>query len=281
MSTNWIRVAYGPVVALLVAFTVILGIDMVSTGPNPPSIPNITFRQLSQSNDEERGQNTIRSETERFFDDAVTYRERFPEYQRNVFLATSGFGILIVLIGLALPAVVNYLRWGLALGGIVLLVYGYYVITREPARFVLEGDFPLGLLTSGEPEPLNFAGRFAMFAMSFIGLILALFLGLWRLTEWGGATHPRRTAAAAPAGAAAAPTGSFATAPAAAGASQWAPPPPASVPSYEPARAATAPSAEPLTGGPPPPGPVRDDPLRPAGQPITEWDRRGDERREV
>src|SRR5436309_47942 len=82
-------------------------------------------------------------------------------------------------------------------------------------------------------QPLDFAGRFARFAVCFIGLILALFLGIWRLTEWR-APQRRVLAPQAPQPGFAQPPmqpqPQYPSQPAMAaampgGASQWAPPP--------------------------------------------------------
>lgn len=231
MSTVWIRVTYAAVVAVLILFSTMFGIQMVSAGPTPPAIPDLSARQLfdSSNTDSTRGQNTLRQNTEKFYDEARAWRENSPGYARNVFLAATGVGILFVLIGLALPQVTNYLRLGFVLGGLLLFIYAFMTITRPAPDVPIQGDLPLSLLVAGFPKPLNFAARFAMFAVSFIGFILALFLGLWRLTEWSGGARPRVVMAPAaapvarnsvPVAAAAAPV------PAAAGGSQWAPPPP-------------------------------------------------------
>ncbi|MBI2759871.1 MAG: hypothetical protein HYX51_00385 [Chloroflexi bacterium] len=266
MSTVWIRVVYGIVVAALLAMTVIYGIGMVSTGPKPPGIPDITPDQLfqQQSGDSGQGQNRIVQNATRFYNDATTYRERLPGYRRNVFLAAAGFGILWVLIGLALPMVTNYLRWGFVLGGLFLFVYGFIVLNQAIPDPPIVGDLPLSLLTAGRPGPLDFPSRFALFAVPFIGLILTLFLGLWRLTEWssGGRRVVATTRPVAAPAMAAAPASS-----------QWAPPP-SSVP---------APAPTPVPAPPPAPTPVPVatavseatvvEPRDAEPQPTTEWRR--------
>ena len=265
MSTVWIRVAYGLVVAMLLALTVIFGITMVSPGPKRPADPGITFRQLSSSDDEETGrsQNQLQAQIEQFYGDASNFRSKYPTYQRNVFLAATGFGILFVLIGLVLPTAVNYLRWGLVLGSLLLFVYAFIMGTRPVPDVVPTGNSLLILIAAGYPEPLNFAGRFVQFAVAFIGLILTVFLGLWRLTEWP--SSPRR--ATGPAGAPAGAAAGVASATAAPPAGQWAPPPAAvppsppspappagaSAPSPAAASAAPVPAAVPATAATPPP----------------------------
>jgi hypothetical protein len=93
---------------------------------------------------------------------------------------------------------------------------------------------------AGYPEPLNFAGRFARFAVSFIGFILALFVGLWRLTEWPSA---QRRVVPRPATTPQAAMPAMPGTPTQAGpASPWAPPP-SHTPA--PAMAATAPGVSP------------------------------------
>jgi hypothetical protein len=246
MSTVWIRVTFGAVVAMLVAFTVIFGITMVTPGPKPPSDPGITFSKLSSGDDSSaRSQNQLTQQIDNFYGKASEFRDKFPGWQRNVFIAATGFGVLVVLIGLALPAAVNYLRWGLVLGGGMLLVYGFVISAQSPPRVAPEGSSLLALLGAGEPDQLDFAGRFARFAVSFIGLILALFLGLWRLTEWPSQRRPVAMAAQP------------VPAPPPAVASQWAPPspPPAPVstpPSLEYAPARAAPESAPKSDEPTP-----------------------------
>lgn len=236
MSTVWIRVAYGVAIALLTTFTVVFGIAMVAPGPKAPADPGITFRQLSgdDSSGGSRGQNQLQAQIEKFYGEASSFRSEYPTYQRNVFLAATGLGVLVVLIGLALPAAVNYLRWGFVLGGVLLFVYAFGMATRDIPRVTPSGNGALDLLGAGSPAQLSFASRFIQFAVAFIGLILALFLGLWRLTEWS-APQRRRTAASA---AATAPAAAVGPPPAA---SQWAPPP--SAPPLSVPVASTAPVA--------------------------------------
>lgn len=241
MSTVWIRVAYGAVVALLVAFTVVFGIAMVSPGPRPPGDPGITFRQLSGNGSGGGSPNQLQAQIEQFFGDASRFRGEFPKHQRNVFLAATGLGILVILIGLALPAAVNYLRWGLLLGGVLLFVYAFVFALQPVPKVTPAGSSALDLLGAGSPAQLNFASRFIEFAVAFIGLILTLFLGLWRLTEWS--PPQRRAVAVAPAGPAVPPDSS-----------PWAP-----APSTAPAAAAVVPppapaAAPPRSEGPPPAG---------------------------
>ncbi len=234
MSTVWIRVVYAAVIGVLVAFTTIFGVLMAAPGPEAPGDPGVTFRQLSGDGDDERSQSTLQNQIENYYGEAASFRDDYPGWQRNVFLAATGIGILFVLIGLALPAMVNYLRLGLISGGLLSMVYAFAVISREVPRVVPEGSNLLIFLGAGYADPLDFAGRFALFAVSFIGLILALFLGLWRLTEWSApARRPAPVRATAPAGPAPVAAASFpASAPAAAPApasppSPWAPPAPA------------------------------------------------------
>ncbi len=243
MSTTWIRVAFGPVFGVLVAFSVIFGIAMVTPGPKPPGDPGVTFRQLSAGGGDEtngRGQNALSNQIDQFFGDALQYRNSFPKYQRNVFLAATGLGILVVLIGLGLPAVVNYLRWGFVLGGLMLFIYAFAMINRSVPKVAPEGNSLLALIGAGAPEPLDFASRFLQFVVAFVGLILTLFLGLWRLTEW----RPQTRVAAR--------TTSGALAPAGPAAAQWAPPAAPTTTTVAPVPPVD-PAPSPLTGEPLPP----------------------------
>lgn len=256
MSTAWIRVAFGVVFAVLAAYTVIFGVAMAFPGPKPPGDPGITFRQLSQSSDstDNRSQNQLTQQIDQFFGDASRFRNEFPTYQRNVFLSATGLGVLVVLIGLLLPAAVNYLRLGFLLGGVLVFAYAFFIATRPIPRVAPDVSGILAMLGVGFPDRLNFAGRFLQFAAAFIGLILTLFLGLWRLTEWGPPS-PRRVVAAAPLGPSV-PVGS----------AQWAPapapaPPPAPVSTPAPVIATApvvAPAATPSGDPLPAPAPASD-----------------------
>lgn len=265
MSTVWIRVTFGVVIALLMAFTVIFGITMVSPGPKPPGDPEVTFSDLSSGGESSRSQNTLTQKIDDFYRNSKNYRDAYPGWQRNVFLAATSFGVLVVLVGLALPAVVNYLRWGLVLGGALLLLYAYLIATGPIPDPAPSGSSLLNLVGAGEPAPLNFAGRFARFAVSFIGLILALFLGLWRLTEWPSVQRrPVAAPSPAPAPTPAAMAGAV---------SPWAPPSPA------PVTAGLAPAGSPVPADSRPPT-LEYTPARPsadagkADQPQSEWARR-------
>ena len=216
MSTTWIRVVYGVVLALVLLFTVQYGVAMAMPGPKPPEDPAITFRQLT-NNDEEQGQNTLTATIDRYYDDAQDYRDDYVDYQRNIFLAGTGLAALLAIIGLVLPAAVNYLRWGLLLGAGLTLAWALWAASRAVPNPAPAANSILALLAAGEPKQLDFAGRFLRFALSFVSLILLLFVGLWRLTEWPTTTKRQAVAAApAPAPAAAAPASTWAPTPAAA-----------------------------------------------------------------
>src|SRR6185369_4424759 len=85
---------------------------------------------------------------------------------------------------LVLPAVVNFLRWGFLLGAAFCLVWAGYVALHSVPNPAPVASSVLALLAANEPKQLDFAGRFLRFAISFVGMILLLFIGLWRLTEW-------------------------------------------------------------------------------------------------
>ena len=278
MSTVWVRVVYGVVLAMLLALTVIFGIAMAIPGPKPAQIPEITAQRLFSSNnqDESRSQNQLRNEISKFYDDATAYREKLPAHHRNVFLAAAGFGVLWVLIGVGLPAVTNYLRLGFTLGGALLFIFAYQTITSDIPKPPIEGEPPLALLTAGEPAPLNLASNFAMFAVSFIGLILSLFLGLWRLTEWSSGDRNRRPASGRPRGTAPASASPPSAAPSS---SQWAPAPAivATTPAPAPASETPnqwAPASPPAAESAPAPAPASASPQTDGeGGPTAEWKR--------
>jgi hypothetical protein len=241
MSTTWIRVAYGAVLALVLFFTVVFGVAMVLPEPTPPGDPGITFRQLT-TEDTDNSQNRLTASIDQYFADAKNFRDDFVSYQRNFFLAAAGLAVLLALIGVALPAAVNYMRWGLLVGAALVMIWVGHVATMPVPNPAPPANSVLAMVAAGEPEPLSFAGRFLRFAISFVSLILLLFIGLWRLTEWPAATRKTATAPATarPAAAAAAPTGDAAA---------WAPAPTAPVAT---AATTTAPEATTIVSEPPP-----------------------------
>ena len=193
MNTTWIRVAYGVMLALVLLLTVNFGVALALNAPKPPADPDISFRQLTSGGDEESSQNRLTAAIDKFYDDAQDYRDKYVDYQRNAFLAGAGIAALLAMIGLLLPASVNYLRWGLLLGAVLTLIWAGYTATRSVPNPAPAANSVLALVAAGEPKQLDFAGRFLRFAVSFVSLILLLFIGLWRLTEWPSTA--RRTAA--------------------------------------------------------------------------------------
>jgi hypothetical protein len=242
MSTTWIRVAYGAVLALVLFFTVLFGIAMVLPGPTPPGDPGITFRQLT-TEDTDNSQNRLTASIDQYFADAKNFRDDFVNYQRNFFLAAAGLAVLLALIGVALPAAVNYMRWGLLVGAALIMIWVGHIATMPVPNPAPPANSVLAMVAAGEPEPLSFAGRFLRFAISFVSLILLLFIGLWRLTEWPAA--PRKTAGAP---ASARPT---TTAPAG-DAAAWAPATVAPAAPDAPTATSTAPEAATVASEPPP-----------------------------
>jgi hypothetical protein len=199
MATVWIRVMYGVVLALVLLFSTAFGVAMVLPGPKPPGDPGVTFRQLTAS-DNDSGQNRLTAAVDKYFDEAQDYRDAYVTYQRDIFLVGAGVAVVLAAIGLLLPAVVNYLRWGLLLGAALTMVWVWYVATRAVPNPAPPANGLLALLAAGSPEPLDFAGRFLRFAVSFVGLIVLLFIGLWRLTEWPAPARRQVVATAPPAG---------------------------------------------------------------------------------
>jgi len=274
MSTTWIRVAYGAVLALVLTFTVLFGVAMVIPGPTPPGDPGITFRQLT-TEDTDNSQNRLTASIDQYFADAKNFRDDFVNYQRNFVLAAAGLGVLLALIGIALPAAVNYMRWGLLVGAALVLIWVGHIASMPIPNPAPPANSVLAMVAAGEPEPLSFAGRFLRFAISFVSLILLLFIGLWRLTEWPAA--PQKSSAAATTA-----TRPVSPAPAPAGESAaWAPATAASAP------VATAPMATPVaptSTTPPeattvasePPSPQPESPpTTPSGE-ATRWQRPSD-----
>ncbi len=235
MTTAWIRVIFGVVLALVLLFTAAFGVAMALPGPKPPEDPGVTFRQLT-AGDSDSSQNRLTASIDKYFDEAQDFRDKYVIYQRNTFLAGAGVAVLLAAIGLLLPAAVNYLRWGLLLGAALVLVWAGYVATRAVPNPAPATNSVLALLAAGEPQPLDFAGRFLRFAVSFVSLIVLVFIGLWRLTEWPAPARRQAPAAVAP------PAG-------------WAPP--VAVAPVPVATQVTQPAVAPVAEPAPPPDPAR------------------------
>lgn len=259
MSTTWIRVAYGVVLALILFFTVQFGIAMGIHVPDPPDDPGISFRQLT-AGDNDSGQNTLTAAIDNYYNESKDFRDEYVDYQRNNLLAGIAAAAILALIGVALPIAVNYLRWGFLLGAAALMLWALYVATVPVPNPAPPANSVLALVAASQPKTLDFAGRFLLFAVSFVGLIIVLFVGLWRLTEWPSS---RKVVVSGPTPAAAGPP------------SAWAPSAPSSAPSSAPmpaaaptAGAATPREAEATLDTPrPEPG---------AGTVATQWQRPAD-----
>lgn len=198
MSTTWIRVAYAAVLGAVIAITVGFGVATFITGPRPPQPLGLTFQQLSDQNATDQQQQRQAKQIDSFFSDALAYRQNYPEYQRNLFLALAAFGLLSAVIGVALPAVVNYLRLGFIIGGVLLLAAATYIAVQPVPYAFPPSNSLLALLAYGQPTVLDTAGRFLRFAVSFVGFLLLLFVGLWRLTDWVVLPRPVESTGAVP-----------------------------------------------------------------------------------
>ncbi|HZU77372.1 MAG TPA: hypothetical protein VFA70_11450, partial [Dehalococcoidia bacterium] len=87
---------------------------------------------------------------------------------------------------------------GFVLGGLLLIAAGTWFALQPVPRPVSENASSLlSLIPAGTPAVLDTAGRFLRFAVAVVGLLLMLFIGLWRLTDWS--TVPVRLVAAPPA----------------------------------------------------------------------------------
>lgn len=206
MSSLWIRVAYAAVLALVVAFTLGFGVNMVYAGPKPPDTPAFTFAQLQSAGGNQQDADRLTKAVDSFYQAAYDYRRAYPDYQRNMFVALTALAIILAAIAVGLPALFNYLRLGLTAGAVLLLVYALFIaIGPRPNPAPPTTGSLYDLLAAGSPPGLDFAGRFLRFAISFIGLLVMLFVGLWRLTEW--APRRRGSEAATPTFAPATPLG--------------------------------------------------------------------------
>jgi hypothetical protein len=195
LSTLWIRAVYAALLALVVALTVGFGVSMAFPGPRPPDTPQLTFRQLQGGSDDQQNADELINVVDRFYQDAYDFRRAYPAYQRNILVIMVLLAVLAGAAGLALPDSFNYLRLGLTLGALLVLIYGAAVAlgpTPNPAPTA--SPSVTNLLAAGSPPGLDFAGRFLRFAASFVALLVFLFLGLWRLTDWAPRAQPRDSA---------------------------------------------------------------------------------------
>jgi hypothetical protein len=198
MSDLWIRATYGVLLALVVAFAVVSGIATVLAEPRPPDTPSLTFAQLQNVGDNQQDTDRIIGVVDRFYQDTYDFRRAYPAYQRNLLIATVLLATVVGAIGIAIGPTFNYLRFGLTLSAVLLLLYAA-TITLFPPPNPSPGTGSLtALLAAGIPPGLDFAGRFLRFAASLIAMLVFLFLGLWRLTDWStlgvASSHAARTA---------------------------------------------------------------------------------------
>ena len=189
MSNTWIKVAYAGVLAVVLAMTVGFGVATFITPPRAPQPVGITFTDLNNQNATDQQTTRQEKQIDSFYQDAQNQRASYPEYQRNLFLALAGIGMVVAVLGVALPAVVNYLRLGFILGGVLLALAAVYVAVQAVPNAIPPTSSVLTLLGLGQPTVLDTAGRFLRFAVSVVGLLVLIFVGLWRLTDW--AVAPR------------------------------------------------------------------------------------------
>lgn len=268
MSTTWVKVGYGILLGLVLALTAGFGAATFISEPRPPQPVGVTFQQISTNSSDTENQREAK-QIDRYFNDVQTYRGKYPDYQRNIFLAFAIAGLVLGVVGVALPAIVNYLRLGFLIGGGILLAAGaWFVIQPVP----LGTENPSGILTLlvvGTPEVLDTAARFLRFAVSLVGVLVLLFVGLWRLTEWSSApaAAPATATPAAippPAPSSVAAGTPFAAAPPhpAGDALKWARPEDRAAADFQPADAPPArmiehaPAPPPIAAEPAPPAPV-------------------------
>jgi hypothetical protein len=195
MSDLWIRVSYGALLAIVITFAVVFGASLVFAGPRPPDTPSLTFAQLQSVGDNQQDTDRVIGVVDRFYQDAYDYRRAYPAYQRNVLVVTVLLAIIIGAVGIALGPAFNYLRFGLVLSAVLLLIYSAGITLTPPPNPAPTSGSVTGLLAAGSPPALDFAGRFLRFASSFIALLVFLFLGLWRLTDWTALGVQTRTPA--------------------------------------------------------------------------------------
>jgi hypothetical protein len=194
VSNLWIRVTYGALLAIVIALTIAFGVAMVFVGPRPPDTPSLTFQQLQSVGDNQQDTDRIIGLVDRFYQDAYDYRRAYPAFQRNELVVTVLLAVVVAAIGLALSPTFNHLRFGLLLGAVLLLLYAASISLAPIPNPAPTGSGSITtLLAAGSPPGLDFAGRFLRFAAAFIALLVFLFLGLWRLTDWAALGAPPTT----------------------------------------------------------------------------------------
>lgn len=193
MSTTWIRVSFAVLLGLVLAVSAGFGVLTFESGPRPPQPVGLSFSQLN-GNSTDQDSTRINKQIDGFYSDNQTYREKFPDHQRNIFLWFAGIGIVLGVIGVALPRVVNYLRLGFVFGGLLLVGAGTWYTLQQVPQAAPPASSLLALFSGGSPKELDTAGRFLRFAVSIVGLLVLLFTGLWRLTDWqpAGASEGRQ-----------------------------------------------------------------------------------------
>jgi hypothetical protein len=185
MNNLWIRVSYSLLIAVVVALTAASAATMVITGPRPPNTPSLTFAQLQSDTSDPQQTNELITTVDRFYQDTYEFRQAYPDYQRNMLLAAILLATIIGAVGIILTPPFNALRLGLTLGAILLLLWGAaFVLAPIPNPAPSDSSSVENLLAAGLPPGLDLAGRFLRFGAAFIALLVFLFLGLWRLTEW-------------------------------------------------------------------------------------------------
>jgi hypothetical protein len=184
MTTTWIKAAYGVVLGVLLMVTVVFGLAVFNNGPTPPKPLGLTFSQFSQNTSDAEA-NRITKQIDGFYQDAQNYQASYPDYQRDIFLWYTGLGIALAVLGVALPAVVNYLRFGFVVGGVLLIGVGAWT-ALQPVPSPIHQDVSgiSALLAAGTPKVIDTGARFIRFAIAIVGLLILLFVGLWRLTDW-------------------------------------------------------------------------------------------------
>src|SRR5581483_6760648 len=154
MSTTWVKVGYGILLGLVLALTAGFGAATFISEPRPPQPVGITFQQISSNSSDTENQREAK-QIDSYFNDVQSYRGKYPDYQRNIFLAFAIAGLVLGIVGVALPSIVNYLRLGFLVGGGILLAAGtWFVIQPVP----LGTENPSGILTLlvvGTPNVLD------------------------------------------------------------------------------------------------------------------------------
>ncbi len=185
MRLTSVRLAFAALLAVFLAATAVLGAKTVSAGPQPPQAPTYNFTDINSAGGNAATGDRISGQIDAYLGQLQAFRKAVPVFQRNVFLAMAGIALILALLALTLPGALNYLRLGMLAAALLVLGYGLWRTLVPLPDYAPTGSINLlTLVAAGAPAPAGFASRFLRFALSFVGLLLLLLVGVLRLTDW-------------------------------------------------------------------------------------------------